>query len=81
MLKKDGTIDLSEISDHWKSFKKGLFLFVIGVLFILAGYKYHPLIQVPGLILLLPALFYAGKGYVGILRYRLKASFSTYRNR
>jgi hypothetical protein len=64
---------------YWQLFKRGLLLFVISLGFIFAGYKWHPLIQVPGLILLLPALFFAGKGYLGILKHRLSASFSDFK--
>jgi len=61
---------------HWLWFKKGLLMFVLSVLFILAGARWQPLLQLPGLLLLVAALIYAIKGYMGILRYRLTSAFN-----
>lgn len=79
---QDNTVqhpDDEKLARYWQHFKKGLLLFVVSVLLIFAGYRWQPLIQVPGLILLIPALFYAASGYVGILRLRLKRSFSIHK--
>ena len=69
-------IHQAELLRHWQGFKKGLLLFVVSVVFIYAGYKWQPLLQVPGLILLILALFFSAKGYLGILKLRLRKSFS-----
>lgn len=66
----------NKLAVHWQHFKRGLLLFIIGALLIMAGYRWQPLIQVPGLILLVLAVFYAAIGYAGILRIRLKKAFS-----
>lgn len=55
----------------WRRFKIGATLFLLSAILIFAGYLYHPLIQVPGLILLIPAIIYAVIGYFGIVRSRL----------
>lgn len=68
-----------EVLPYWLQFKKGLLLFVVSVLLILAGYRWHALLQIPGLLLLFPALFFAIRGYYGILKYRLSLSFSIFK--
>jgi hypothetical protein len=44
---------------------------------ILVGAKYAPLLQILGLLLLLIGGGYAGKGYLGILAFRMTASFKS----
>lgn len=63
------------LQGHWQNFRTGLLLFVLAVLLILAGYRWQPLIQVPGLAVLAVALFLAFRAYLGILKYRLKSAF------
>ncbi|BDX04568.1 hypothetical protein [Planctobacterium marinum] len=69
--------DVERITLHryWLSFKKGLLVFVVGVLFILVGYRWQAWWQIPGLILLLAGGLFSAYGYIGILRFRLKSAF------
>ena len=55
----------------WKRFKVGVILFAASVALILVGSYGYALLQVPGLILLIIALFFSARGYLGILCYRL----------
>ncbi|QQM64134.1 hypothetical protein JG479_15690 [Pseudoalteromonas sp. LC2018020214] len=53
-----------------KRFFRGLALFVLAVIFISIGYYTHYSLQIIGVIILLPALFFAGWGYCGIFANR-----------
>jgi hypothetical protein len=53
-----------------KRFLIGLGLFACSAATIAYGYYIEPLVQIIGLILLLPALFFAGWGYLGIFANR-----------
>jgi hypothetical protein len=53
-----------------KRFFRGLALFVLGVIFIFSGYYTHYSLQIFGVIILVPALFFAGWGYSGIFANR-----------
>lgn len=59
-----------------KRFFIGLGLFAIAMGLIAAGYFYVPLLQVPGLILLAVALFFAFWGYLGIFANRFSQVIS-----
>jgi hypothetical protein len=50
-------------------------IFCIGVVLILAGAKYSPFLQIPGLVILAIGSLYSIKGYLGILAFRMTASF------
>lgn len=54
----------------WGKFKIGLILFVLAAGLILAGSQYWVLLQIPGLMLLPVAVFYAASGYLGIFANR-----------
>lgn len=54
-----------------KFFMIGLMLFLAGVLLIYMGTVFHVILQIIGLIILIPAIFFAGKGYIGIISNRL----------
>lgn len=62
-------------SKSWAFFKRGLGIFCLGVVAILIGAKYAPIIQIPGLVLLAIGSLYSGRGYLGILAHRMTASF------
>ncbi len=68
----------SQPHKSWQHFKLGLVLFAGGAGLILYGAQATPLLQLPGLILMLPGIFFAAKGYLGIFANRfaqtLKAS-------
>ncbi|MDP5213248.1 hypothetical protein ORJ66_09370 [Pseudoalteromonas tunicata] len=51
-------------------FLTGLALFAISAAFIISGYLYHHLLQIPGLIILPFALFFAIYGYLGLFANR-----------
>jgi hypothetical protein len=53
-----------------KRFFRGLALFVLAVMFIAVGYYSHYSLQVIGLVILAPALFFAFWGYAGIFANR-----------
>ncbi|MCK8128434.1 hypothetical protein CWB77_04535 [Pseudoalteromonas sp. S1610] len=53
-----------------KRFFRGLALFVLAVIFIAVGYYSHYSLQVIGLVILAPALFFAFWGYAGIFANR-----------
>lgn len=53
-----------------KRFFRGLALFVLAVIFIAVGYYNHYSLQVIGLVILVPALFFAFWGYAGIFANR-----------
>ena len=53
-----------------KRFFIGLGLFLLAVFFITLGYYLQAWIQVIGLLILIPALFFAGWGYLGIFANR-----------
>ncbi|MBH0062814.1 hypothetical protein I6E85_16920 [Pseudoalteromonas sp. NZS71] len=53
-----------------KRFFRGLALFVLAVIFISIGYYTHYSLQIIGVIILLPALFFTGWGYCGIFANR-----------
>lgn len=55
----------------WQRFKIAVLLFIIAVGLIIAGAKTYHLLQVPGLLILGAALFFAAWGYFGILGHRL----------
>jgi hypothetical protein len=65
----------NEPTKRWAEFKLGLGIFVLGVMAILAGAKYWIWLQIPGLLLLVIGSVIAGKGYLGILIFRLSYSF------
>lgn len=54
----------------WADFKIGLGIFVLAVILILAGARYYYWLQIPGLVCLVIALYYAAKGYAGICAHR-----------
>ena len=60
----------SEPKHSLKRFFIGLGLFTLAVALILAGYAYQPLLQVPGLLILVVAIFFAAWGYLGIFANR-----------
>jgi hypothetical protein len=53
-----------------KRFFRGLALFVLAVVLITIGYYTHYSIQIMGIVILIPALFFAGWGYSGIFANR-----------
>ncbi|MFY8273814.1 hypothetical protein AAEU32_06775 [Pseudoalteromonas sp. SSDWG2] len=53
-----------------KRFFIGIGLFAVAVALIYIGYRYEPLWQIPGLVVLAPALFFAIWGYIGIFANR-----------
>ena len=53
-----------------KRFFRGLALFVLAVMFITLGYYNHYSLQVIGIVILAPALFFAFWGYAGIFANR-----------
>ena len=55
----------------WQRFKLGVLLFAIAVGLIIGGAQTYPLLQIPGLLILGAALFFAIWGYFGILSHRL----------
>lgn len=57
----------------WRRFKTGVACFTAGALLIFAGYWSFPLLQLPGLLLLLVGTGFAFVGYLGILRFRLSS--------
>lgn len=65
----------SKLADNplrsWQHFKVAVSLFVLAVILIFSGYAYLAILQIPGLLVLLIALVFAVRGYVGILSYRL----------
>lgn len=60
----------SEPKRSLKRFLIGLGLFTLAVAFIALGYFYQPWWQIPGLLLLAVALFFAIWGYLGIFANR-----------
>jgi hypothetical protein len=62
-------------SKSWAFFKRGLGIFCLGVIAVLIGAKFAPIIQIPGLVLLVVGSLYSIRGYLGILAYRIIASF------
>jgi len=59
----------------WAFFKRGLSIFCLGVVVILIGAKFAPIIQIPGLIILAMGSLYSIRGYLGILAHRMTNSF------
>ena len=59
----------------WADFKVGLGVFVLGVILILLGAQGLYWLQIPGLICLGVGCFFAAKGYLGILVYRMGNAF------
>lgn len=53
-----------------KRFLRGLALFVLAVIFIALGYYTHFSLQIIGVVILIPALFFAAWGYSGIFANR-----------
>lgn len=53
-----------------RRFFRGLALFVLAVIFIFAGYYQYHTLQVIGIVILVPALFFAAWGYAGIFANR-----------
>ncbi|KTF15023.1 hypothetical protein [Pseudoalteromonas sp. H103] len=53
-----------------KRFFRGLALFVLAVIFISIGYYTHFSLQIIGIVILTPALFFAAWGYSGIFANR-----------
>ncbi|MBH0056896.1 hypothetical protein I6F65_07970 [Pseudoalteromonas sp. SWXJZ94C] len=53
-----------------KRFFRGLALFVLAVIFISIGYYTHYSLQIIGVVILVPALFFAAWGYSGIFANR-----------
>ncbi|WP_372811383.1 hypothetical protein [Pseudoalteromonas nigrifaciens] len=53
-----------------KRFFRGVALFVLAVIFIFLGYYSHYSLQVIGVVILVPALFFAAWGYSGIFANR-----------
>ena len=53
-----------------KRFFRGVALFVLAVIFIFAGYYSHYSLQIIGVLILIPALFFAFWGYSGIFANR-----------
>jgi len=53
-----------------KRFFRGVALFVLAVIFIFLGYYSHYSLQIIGVVILLPALFFAAWGYSGIFANR-----------
>jgi len=53
-----------------KRFFRGLALFVLAVVFIGLGYYSHYSLQIIGIVILIPALFFAAWGYSGIFANR-----------
>ncbi|WP_282131112.1 hypothetical protein [Pseudoalteromonas aliena] len=51
-------------------FFRGLALFVLAVILICIGYYTHYSLQIIGVVILVPALFFAGWGYCGIFANR-----------
>lgn len=70
MLKKHIYRLGSQPQRSWSRFKLGLLLFVPAASLILAGSQYWIWLQIPGLLLLPVALFYAAYGYIGIFANR-----------
>ena len=62
-------------SKSWAFFKRGLGIFCLGAIAVLIGAKFAPIIQIPGLVLLVVGSLYSVRGYLGILAHRLTASF------
>jgi hypothetical protein len=65
----------SDPNKSWAYFKRGLGIFCFGVVAILIGAKFAPIVQIPGLILLAVGSLYSIRGYLGILAHRMTASF------
>ncbi|AZZ96824.1 hypothetical protein [Pseudoalteromonas sp. R3] len=57
-------------------FLSGLALFVLSMVLIALGYFYQPWLQLPGMIVLVPALGVAGYGYLGIFANRFSQVLS-----
>lgn len=55
----------------WQRFKIAVVLFIIAVGLIILGAETYHLLQIPGLLILGAALFFAAWGYFGILGHRL----------
>ncbi|MBB1371021.1 hypothetical protein [Pseudoalteromonas sp. SR45-4] len=53
-----------------KRFFRGVALFVLAVIFIFLGYYNHYSLQIIGVVILVPALFFAAWGYSGIFANR-----------
>lgn len=53
-----------------KRFFRGVALFVLAVIFIFLGYYSHYSLQIIGVVILVPALFFAAWGYSGIFANR-----------
>lgn len=70
MLRFFGSLSQSP-EKSWKRFKLATGLFVVAIVLIFAGAQSYVLLQIPGLVLLVIALFLAIWGYLGILSYRL----------
>ncbi|TRY33341.1 hypothetical protein [Aliiglaciecola sp. M165] len=66
----------SDPAKSWADFKIGLFVFCVGVVFILLGAKYWALLQVPGLLILAGGFVFAAKGYLGIFANRFSQTLS-----
>lgn len=65
----------NDLNKSWAFFKRGLGFFFLGVVAILIGAKYAPIIQIPGLVLLAVGSLYSVRGYLGILAHRLTVNF------
>lgn len=59
----------------WAFFKRGLGIFCLGAAVVLIGAKFAPIIQIPGLVLLVVGSLYSFRGYLGILAHRMTSSF------
>ncbi|WP_249364559.1 hypothetical protein [Pseudoalteromonas rubra] len=57
-------------------FLSGLALFALSMMLIALGYFFQPWLQIPGVIILLPALSIAGYGYLGIFANRFSQVLS-----
>jgi thiol:disulfide interchange protein len=66
----------SDPHKSWSIFQKGLFVFVLGVCFTLAGAKWWIWLQIPGVVLLAVGLLIAAKGYLGIFANRFSQTLN-----
>jgi len=65
----------SDPNKSWAYFKRGLGIFVLGVVLILTGRHSLYWIQIPGLVCIAIGCVYAARGYAGIFAYRMKNAF------
>jgi hypothetical protein len=65
----------SDPNKSWAHFKRGLGIFVLGVVLILTGRHSLHWIQIPGLVCIAIGCVFAVRGYAGIFAYRMKNAF------